>query len=131
MCLGGNRAKITKPDYSAYDQQFQLQKQAIDSAMNSGTLQMQEQLNASLRNQTAAREEIRDAKVDAANDARRLNEEAMRLSTLMGTPPPEKTAQSPDIGARDRGLNTRRGKGSLRIGRTAKGNAQGAGLNIT
>ncbi len=32
MCFGGgSRATITKPDYNAYDKQFELQKEAIQT----------------------------------------------------------------------------------------------------
>ena len=34
MCFGGgSRATITKPDYNAYDKQFELQKEAIQNSM--------------------------------------------------------------------------------------------------
>ena len=130
MCMGGggNRATITKPDYSAYDKQFQLQKDAIDSAMSSSTRLMQGELQAALKDQQTQRQKILDDRIMAVDNA---NEEARRLTTLIGTPPPEANAQAPDIGARERGINTRKGKSSLRIGRTAKKTAKGAGLNIT
>ena len=134
MCMGGggNRATITQPDYSAYNQQFELQKDAIDQSMNNSSMLMQQQLQSSLRKQTSLREEIRDIKVAKAEERGRLEEQAQRLSVLMGTPPPEPNAQSPEIGVRERGINTRKGKSSMRIGRKiAKGSAKGAGLNIT
>jgi len=129
MCMGGGSAgTITKPDYNAYDKQFQLQKAAIDSQMNNDTRLMQGELQAALRDQQAERQTILDDRMLAVENA---NEEARRLMTLIGTPPPEATAQAPDIGARERGINTRKGKSSLRIGRSATSSAQGAGLNIT
>ena len=134
MCMGGggNRATITQPDYSAYNQQFELQKAAIDQQMSNSSMLMQQQLNSSLRKQSFLREEIRDAKVAKAENTDRLEEQAQRLSVLMGTPPPEPNAQAPEIGVRDRDISTRRGKSSMRIGRkTAKGSAKGTGLNIT
>tara|TARA_B100000459_G_C8540873_1_gene184931 strand:- start:331 stop:735 length:405 start_codon:yes stop_codon:yes gene_type:complete len=134
MCMGGggNRATITQPDYSAYNQQFELQKAAIDQQMSNSSMLMQQQLQSSLRKQTFVREEIRDAKVAKAEKTDKLEEQAQRLSVLMGTPPPEPNAQAPEIGVRDRGINTRKGKSSMRIGRkTAKGSAKGTGLNIT
>ena len=76
-------------------------------------------------------EKIADQKVEIADDENALQEEAMRLSTLIGAPPPEKSAQAPEIGSRDRGIKTSKGKKSLRIGRTANSSSQGTGLNIT
>ena len=133
MCFGGGGGgTITKPDYRAYDQQFELQKAAIDSQMQNASMAMQEQLNASLKEQTAVREDIRDFQVARAEDNARLEEEAQRLSVLMGTPPPEPTAQAPVIGARDRKINTKKGKSALRISqKVATSTGQGTGLNIT
>jgi len=133
MCMGGgnNRATITKPDYNAYNQQFQLQKDAIDAQMSNDTALLQQQLNASLQTQNTARSEIAEARVANADDQRALQEQASRLSTLMGPPPPEETAQAPKVGSRDRSINTRKGKSSLRIGKTATRSARGTGLNIT
>jgi len=129
MCMGGGSAgTITKPDYNAYDKQFQLQKAAIESQMNNDTRLMQGELQAALRDQQTERQTILDDRMLAVDNA---NEEARRLMTLIGTPPPEATAQAPDIGVRERGINTRKGKSSLRIGRSATSSAQGAGLNIT
>jgi len=133
MCFGGGSAgTITKPDYNAYDKQFQLQKDAIESQMDNQSKAMQGQLNASLKQQTAIREKIRDAQVQKAKDQDKLEEEARRLSVLVGTPPPEPTAQAPVIGARDRRISSRKGKSSLRIGKkVASSSGQGTGLNIT
>ena len=132
MCGGGGqRATIYQPDYNAYNQQFDLQRSAIESQMNNGTLAMQQQLQSALREQNTVRSDIAEEKVAAANDASALNEEAMRLSTLIGAPPPEKTAQAPEVGARERGLKTTKGRKALRIGRTANSSGQGTGLNIT
>jgi len=125
---GGNRATITKPDYNAYDKQFELQRAAIESSMNNSTRMMQGELQTALKEQQVQRQEILDDRMLAVENA---NEEARRLATLIGTPPPEANAQAPDIGARERGVNTRKGKSSLRIGRTANSSARGTGLNIT
>ena len=133
MCMGGggNRATITQPDYSAYNQQFELQKAAIDQQMSNSSLLMQNQLQSSLRKQNAVRSEIAEARVVKADNQKALQEEAKRLSVLMGPPPPEPTAQAPEVGTRDRDIQTRKGKSSMRIGRkTAKGSAKGTGLNI-
>ena len=132
MCGGGGGGgTIYQPDYNAYDKQFALQRAAIESQMNNGTMAVQQQLQGALRSQAAVRERISNEKTAAAESASELNAEAMRLSTLIGTPPPEKTAQAPAIGARERGLDSRKGRKTLRIGRTANSSSQGAGLNIT
>ena len=129
MCMGGgNRATITKPDYNAYNKQFELQKAAIESSMDSSTRLMQGEFQSALQDQQTLRQEILDDRMLAVENA---NEEARRLTTLIGTPPPEANAQAPDIGARERGINTRKGKSSLRIGRSATSSARGTGLNIT
>ena len=134
MCGGGSPkpATIMMPDTGAYDKQFEMQKAAIDSQMNSTANLMQQQLNDALRAQNQLREDIRDAKVVKAEKQDALEEQARRMSVLMGPPPPEPTAQAPKVGSRDRKTNTRKGKGSLRIGRkVASSSGQGAGLNIT
>ena len=132
MCGGGGSpGTIYKPDYNAYDKQFELQRSAIESQINNGTTLMQQELQGALRAQSAVRSEISEDKIAAANDASALTEEAMRLSTLIGAPPPEKTAQAPKVGARERGLDSRKGRKTLRIGRTATSSSQGTGLNIT
>ena len=46
MCFGGGSpGTITKPDYNAYDKQFDLQKEAIQAQMNNETMLIQNQLN--------------------------------------------------------------------------------------
>ncbi len=135
MCMGGGsapRATITMPDTGAYDRQFEMQKAAIDSQMQNSNMLMQQELQASLRNQTSLREQIYEVKQQKAENQASLEEEAKRLSVLVGTPPPEPTAQAPLIGSRDRNVNSRKGKSSLRIGRkVATKSGQGTGLNIT
>ena len=132
MCGGGGSpGTIYQPDYSAYDKQFALQKSAIESQMNNSTMAVQQQLQSALQAQQSVQAQILEDKIAAANDAAALNEEAMRLSTLIGAPPPEETAQAPKIGARERGLDARKGRKALRIGKTANSSSQGTGLNIT
>ena len=133
MCGGGSppRSTITVPDYRAYDRQFDLQKEAITNRISSNNQLMQQNLNAALRKQQTVKETIREIKVEKAERQEDLEEQANRLSVLMGPPPPEKVASAPEIGARERGINSRKGKQSLRIARTAASkSAQGTGLNI-
>ena len=95
--------------------------------MNSGAQQMQQQLNqATTAKQGALAAELEQKKILAEN----TNAQAMRLATLIGTPPPEKSAQAPVV-AGERGLQTKKGKSALRIGLDSTSRmGQGAGLNI-
>lgn len=132
MCGGSpSRATIIQPDYNAYDKQFALQRSAIESQVNNGTTLMQQQLQGALQAQNTVRSTIAEERVAAASDASALNEEAMRLSTLIGAPPPEESAQAPEVGSRARGVKTTKGRKALRIGLTANSSSQGTGLNIT
>jgi len=132
MCGGGApRATIRQPDYAAFNQQFELQKAAIDQSMSSGIMELQADFQDSLRQQTDFLREVEQNRVARAQDEAAAAADAARLQTLIGAPPPEKVAQAPTIGAMDRGLDVAKGKKSLRIGRTATKTAKGAGLNIT
>lgn len=131
MCGGGSRATITQPDYSAFNQQFELQKSAIEQSMSTGIQQLQADFQDSLREQTDSLRTIEQDRVAQAQDEAAIAADAQRLATLIGAPPPEKVAQAPKIGARDRGLDVAKGKKSLRIGQTATSSASGTGLNIT
>lgn len=129
MCSGGGgAATITQPDYSAYNKQFDLQKSAIDQAMNSGAQLMQQQLNQSMTaKQQALSASVEQRRVLAENS----NAQAMRMAALIGTPPPEKSAAAPEVGSA-RGIETKKGKSALRIGLDSTSRmGQGAGLNIT
>ena len=127
MCGGGKAATITQPDYNAYNKQFDLQKSAIDQAMNSGSQLLQQQLTSAVTaKQGALAAELEQKKILAEN----TSAQAMRLATLIGTPPPEKSAQAPVV-AGERGLQTKKGKSALRIGLDSTSRmGQGAGLNI-
>lgn len=127
MCFGGgSRATITKPDYNAYDKQFELQKDAIQTSMSNELKLKQQELQTSLSDkadiQRALNEQIR---IQAEN----TNAQAMRLAQVIGPPPPEKSAQAPVIGSKRKKL----GKQGLRIRRgvAPTSSASGAGLNIT
>lgn len=127
MCFGGgSRATITKPDYNAYDKQFELQKEAIQSSMNNDLRLMQQELQTSLSDKADIQRQLNEQiKIQAEN----TNAQAMRLAQVIGPPPPEKSAQAPVIGSKRKKL----GKERLRIRRrsTPTSAASGAGLNIT
>jgi hypothetical protein len=129
MCMGGGSpATITQPDYNAYNKQFDLQKAAIEQSMNGQANLMQASLNTAIRNQQAAYEQSAEVKKQLAETT---SAQATRMAALIGTPPPEKSAEAPAVG-RNRGTVTSKGKGALRIERrTATSAGQGAGLNIT
>ena len=140
MCGGGPRinrkkaepAVINMPDFDRYDREFDLQKAAIDQQMSGSLLGLQDDLASALKTQTDLKEEIAAAQKAKAERQSALEEKAARLSVLMGPPPPEKGAQAPEIGVRDREIKTRKGKQALRIGRkVARTSGQGTGLNIT
>jgi len=135
MCMGGgggSPATITMPDTSAYDRQFEMQASLLQSQMNNSTQALQQELQGILRSQNQLRSDISEAKILKADNQKALEEEAQRMSVLVGAPPPEPTAQAPVVGTRDRNVNTRKGKSSLRIGRKVASSAgQGTGLNIT
>lgn len=129
MCMGGgSAATITVPDYKKYDQQFDLQKAAIEQAANQSTLTAQADLNSALRSQQDAATKLLLAKQQQAKDT---NAAAMRLAQVVGPPPREEHAKPPEIGADERGIKGKKGKSSLRIGKVARTSGKGAGLNIT
>lgn len=137
MCMGGGGGgggTIVMPDTSAYEQQFDLQRRAIEQQMNNGTQLMQNELQNSLRQKQDLLTQIKDIKKEQADSAAALDEQAMRLSTLIGPPPPEQTAKAPLVGGsrENASASQKKGKSSLRIGRTTSSRyGQGAGLNIT
>ena len=108
-----------------------MQKAAIDQSMNSGIRELQSDFQAQLRQGNASMEAIARNKAAEAEDQALIAEDARRLATLIGAPPPEKVADAPKVGKRARDLDTANGKKSLRIGSTATSAAKGTGLNIT
>ena len=128
MCFGGggSRATITKPDYNAYDKQFELQKEAIANSMDSDLRLKQQELQTALGDKADVQRQLNEQiRIQAEN----TNAQAMRLAQVIGPPPPEKTATAPVIGSKRKKL----GKERLRIRRSTSPttSASGAGLNIT
>ena len=127
MCFGGgSRATITKPDYNAYDKQFELQKEAIQTSMSNELKLKQQELQTSLGDKADIQRKLNE---QIRMQAENTNAQAMRLAQVIGPPPPEKSAQAPVIGSKRKKL----GKERLRIrrGTTPTSSASGAGLNIT
>ena len=130
MCFGGggSPATIYAPDYSAYDREFALQKASIEQSMSSNSQLMQTQLNAALRQQGQVKEDSVALQRQLAENS---SAQAMRMAQLIGTPPPEKTADAPVV-AGNRNPATNKGKSALRIERqTATSSGAGSGLNIS
>lgn len=131
MCMGGGGATINMPDTSAYEQQLATQRMAIQQQMNGVMNAAQADLQAAIRQQESTYRRIADEKTAAANNAAIVNEQAMRMSQLMGAPPPDKTAEAPKVGDTSRYGKGAKGKKELRIGKRASTAAAGSGLNIT
>jgi hypothetical protein len=128
MCMGGGgggRATITEPNYAMYDSMFQQQKAVIDAQINGPIQLMQAQLNDAVKQQQSTlQENLKLQETIAAN----TQGQAQRLASLMGPPPPEKSAAAPVTGKTKKAP----GKSGLRIDQsTASSQAAGTGLNIT
>lgn len=125
MCFGGGGGStITVPDTSAYDSMANAQISAMQSAMQMGSQRLQSQLNDSLRMQGQYQQELRDIQIERAENT---SAQALRLAELIGPPPPEETAQAPELNEKKK----RTSKSRLRINRPrATTSAQGTGLNI-
>ena len=138
MCGGGSPAPATivMPNTQAYDREFDLQRAAIEQQMQGQAQLLQSQLQQSMKSKEDLLQQIKDFKVEEAQSAERLDEQAQRMSVLIGSPPPEESAKAPLVGpernASETGSTKRKGKSQLRIGRTtATTSGKGAGLNIT
>ena len=129
MCFGGGSpATITKPDYNAYDKQFELQKEAIQAQLDNETMLIQNQLTASLREKQDVLQALNTQKQITANN---VDRQVQQLLALAGPPPPEKSAEAPTIGADARSIKGK-GKSGLRIRRkVATKQGSGSGLNLT
>jgi len=131
MCFGGggSPAVITMPDTRAYDRQAQLQMDAMRQTQEMGATIKQGELNKALAAQQQTLADLRDAKVQRANETAA---NASRMAALIGAPPPEPTAKAPTIGSDREAMARSRGKKGLRIDRaTPASTAAGTGLNIT
>ena len=137
MCSGGGKgATIVMPDTRAYDGMADMQMQAMRDQQTGVMALKQQELNQALSAQQEVMTEVKDYKVQAANDqqikANDTSANAARINAILGAPPPEKTAQAPVVGSERQGVQSRKGKKELRIGRAAPSTqAAGAGLNIT
>ena len=129
MCGGGQPATITQPDYTAYNQQFELQKAAIERQMNNNMERKQSRLNKAVQKQQDLLIESNEIKRQLAENT---SAQAIRMAGVVGAPPPDKTAQAPTVGREREKTGKTKGKAALRIERkSAATSSQGTGLNIT
>ena len=130
MCFGGGEAAtITMPDTSAYDQQADLQIALMNQQSQGAMSTKQAELNTALTSQQDVLTELRDFKIQQANDTQA---NAARMAALIGAPPPDPTAKAPVIGRDRTNAKKAKGKKGLRIARSKKpSQGTGSGLNVT
>lgn len=150
MCMGGggggSPAVITMPDTGAYDRQFQDAKELILLQQEGAQNNLQATLDSTLRDQTSLLSDLKELKTTRAEEAASVEAEAVRLSNLIGTPPPEAAAQAVVVGDVNRAVKEaaaegevykpeKKGKKALRIPRATSPTTSSAGtgynLNIT
>lgn len=129
MCMGrGKAATITMPDTGAYDRMAQMQMDAMRRQQDGLASLKQAELSQALRSQEQVLADLRDAKVQRANET---SANAARMAALIGAPPPEKSATAPVVGSDRDAVTKLKGKAGLRIDRpAATSQATGTGLNI-
>lgn len=129
MCSGGKAATINMPDTGAYDRMANMQIDLMRQQQQGAASLKQAELSSAVQAQQGVLTELRDFNLQRANDTAA---NAARLAALIGTPPPEKSAKAPVVGADRAGMAKPKGKSGLRIDRpTATSQASGTGLNIT
>ncbi len=131
MCFGGggSGAVITMPDTGAYDRMAQAQFDAMQASQDGAIKLKQLELDRALSGQQQVLTDLRDVKLQRANET---SANAARMAALLGTPPPDKTAQAPVLGSDRAEMARPTGKRGLRIDRaTATSQGAGTGLNIT
>ena len=135
MCFGGGGGggTIYMPDTGAYDRQFEAQLDLMKMQQTGAINSKQAELDSVLRAQTTALAEIKEAKIERANEVASVEAEARRLSNIIGTPPPEPTAKAPVVGRnRNKDSASPKGKRGLRIAlaTSPSKDGKGSGLNI-
>lgn len=132
MCSSAPPAVITMPDTRAYDRMADLQIAAMQEQQQGAAMLKQAELNQALRSQEQSLAELRDYKVQRANDTAA---NAARMAAIIGAPPPEPTAKAPVVGTDRENMVKPKGKQGLRIDRVGRSaptsQAKGTGLNIT
>tara|TARA_Y100001963_G_scaffold77768_1_gene107769 strand:- start:62 stop:472 length:411 start_codon:yes stop_codon:yes gene_type:complete len=131
MCFGGgNKSTIIMPKTGAYDQQADLMVALMDQQMSGVANLKQAELNTAIGDQRLALTELRDLKIQQARDTQA---NASRMAALIGTPPPDKTAQAPIVGRDRKGSKQKpTGKRSLTVRANKKpSQGRGTGLNVS
>jgi hypothetical protein len=117
------------PNTRAYDRMLNAQLDAMRMAQDGPVKLKQQELTAALDRQQQVLTELRDLKLQRANDT---SANAERLAALIGTPPPDKAATAPVIGSDRAGMSKPQGKRGMRVDRAVpSSSAAGTGLNIT
>lgn len=134
MCSGGgggSQAVIKMPDTSAYNRQADMQLELMRQQQQGDLMVKQLELSQALDRKKEVLTEVRDWKVERANDTAA---NAARMAALLGPPPPDDTAKAPVVGTdRETRVKSKKRR-SLRIDRADRSNpaqASGSGLNIT
>jgi hypothetical protein len=127
MCGGSAPAKIYAPDTGAYDALANQQMELMRQQQSNGLTLKQGELNNALAAQQSAGAQLRDVKIQRANDTAA---NAARLAAILGPPPPEKVAKKPVVGQNRSTSAQRQDRDSFRIERDVTATAAGSGLNI-
>lgn len=138
MCMGGGGGgggTITMPDTGAYDRMQSQQLAMMQMAQSSELTGLQSGLDTAVQGQQDLLRDLRDLRVERAEEVASVEAEARRMSNIIGTPPPAETAKAPVVG-KDRENKDKpsrqSGKRGLRISRTtADSTGKAVGLNIT
>lgn len=112
MCGGAPRSTITMPNTGAYDRMASMQLDAMRAAQSGGITAKQAELDRTLTKQQQTAQRLEQRAVARANDTAA---NAARLTALIGTPPPEKTAKAPVLGSRRSSATASVGRRALRI----------------
>jgi pSer/pThr/pTyr-binding forkhead associated (FHA) protein len=105
---------ITQPDYGAYDRLTGNQLQLMQLQQSSKVMAAQEGINTATLQQQQVMEQLRDAKLQQAQNTTAT---AGRLAALIGAPVPDRSATAPVLGDNRTGMTRPMGNRGLRIDR--------------
>ena len=113
MCGGGAPSStIIQPDYGAYNRMADAQLQTMQMVQSPAVLAAQQGIQAATLKQQQALNDLAARKTSEANDT---SASATRLSALIGTPPPDKTARAPVLASNRQGKSRPMGRKGLRV----------------
>ena len=136
MCFGGGGSQpasvITMPDTGSYDRMYDRQLQMMQMSQNSELNTYQSQLDEAVMNQQDLVSDLRDLRKEKAEDIASVEAEATRMANIIGTPPPELSANAPVVGSARKKPKTqaKKGKRGLRIARQSPNPADSVGYNL-